>query len=355
MSIVVQKLSLTDICSNTLAQCFELTQAPTGESSYFQLTDTDLFIDTALDFKLNSNRANVDAHQATLIDSNITLVVFDSITLTELAKLTKTCEITPQSIRAINHRNKLTSYRLNVVVNDIDKARQALASFSLANNIEAALLENTPSLSTPGLLVMDMDSTTIEIECIDEIATLAGVGKQVAEVTELAMQGKLDFAQSLHQRVATLADAPESILASVAKDIPLMPGLETLISELKKHNWRIAIASGGFTYFSEHLQKLLALDATFANTLEIIDGKLTGKVLGDVVDAQAKADTLAILSERFSIPKTQTVAMGDGANDLVMMSAASLGVAYHAKPIVLEQAETCINHSGLDCLLHWLA
>jgi len=169
------------------------------------------------------------------------------------------------------------------------------------------------------------------------------------------MQGELDFAQSLHQRVATLANSPETILSDVAKNIPLMAGLETLISELKKYNWRIAVASGGFTYFAEHLQKMLNLDDTFANVLEIKNGKLTGKVLGAVVDAQVKADSLLLLAQKYQIPASQTVAMGDGANDLIMMAAANFGVAFHAKPIVLAQADSSINQQGLDCLLHWLA
>jgi phosphoserine phosphatase len=201
---------------------------------------------------------------------------------------------------------------------------------------------------------MDMDSTTIKIECIDEIATLAGVGEQVAAVTEQAMQGQLDFAQSLHQRVATLKDAPSDILDKVAANLPLMDGLTTLINELQQYNWRIAIASGGFTYFSEHLKTILELDDTFANTLEIIDNKLTGNVLGDVVDAQAKANTIKLLQEKYHIKNTQTVAIGDGANDLAMMAKAHLGVAFHAKPIVLAKADTCIHFAGLDLLLHWL-
>jgi len=141
----------------------------------------------------------------------------------------------------------------------------------------------------------------------------------------------------------------------VAKDIPLMNGLETLIQELKRHNWKIAIASGGFTYFSDHLKALLSLDAAHANTLEIIEGKLTGKVLGAVVDAKAKADCLIDLQKKYQLPSQQTVAMGDGANDLVMMAAAQLGVAFHAKPLVLAKADSAINSSGLDCLIHWLA
>lgn len=284
----------------------------------------------------------------------IELVVFQQLTVAQLLSLQSETQIEITALTAINHRNNQSSCRFVVSCEDFLTARKALAEFTLANNIEAALLSQVPTLSEPGLLVMDMDSTTIEIECIDEIAKLAGVGEEVAEVTERAMLGELDFAQSLHQRVATLADSPETILSDVAKNIPLMAGLKPLIKELKKHNWRIAIASGGFTYFADHLKDTLNLDAAFANTLEIIDGKLTGKVLGSVVDAQVKADSLAILSKEYHIPKQQTVAMGDGANDLVMMAAASFGVAFHAKPIVLAQADSSINVQGLDCLLHWL-
>lgn len=287
--------------------------------------------------------------------TKIELVVFQELSLLQLVALQKHAQFEITTLTTINHRNNQTSCRFQVNCDDFIKTRKAVADFALANKIEAALLTDVPKLAVPGLLVMDMDSTTIEIECIDEIAKLAGVGEEVAEVTERAMLGELDFAQSLHQRVATLADSPESILSDVAKNIPLMAGLKPLMVELKKHNWRIAIASGGFTYFADHLKETLNLDAAFANTLEIIDGKLTGKVLGSVVDAQVKADSLAILSKEYQISKAQTVAMGDGANDLVMMAAASFGVAFHAKPIVLAQADSSINAQGLDCLLHWLA
>jgi len=291
-----------------------------------------------------------DAHESNATE----LVVFSDIELSTLASLLFECELTLCGLNTINQRNNATSYRLSVQVGNIKKARNRLATFNMAKQIESALLLNAPTLSMPGLLVMDMDSTTIEIECIDEIAALAGVGEEVAAVTELAMLGKLDFSQSLHQRVAKLKNAPEEILAQVAKNIPLMPGLETLVTELKKHHWRVAIASGGFTYFADHLKQMLDLDAAVANVLGIDDHRLTGKVLGDVIDAQAKADCLERLQKEFSIESTQTVAMGDGANDLVMMAAAHLGVAFHAKPLVLAQADTCITTSGLDCLLHWL-
>jgi len=290
----------------------------------------------------------------TSIASLTELVVFSDLKLSTLASLLFECELTLCGLHTVNQRNNATSYRFAVQVSDIKKARDRLATFNINEQIESALLRNAPTLSSPGLLVMDMDSTTIEIECIDEIAALAGVGEEVSAVTELAMLGKLDFSQSLHQRVAKLQHAPADILAQVAKNIPLMAGLETLVTELKKHHWRVAIASGGFTYFADHLQQMLDLDAAIANVLEINNQVLTGKVLGDVIDGQAKADCLERLQKEFNIAPTQTVAMGDGANDLVMMAAAHLGVAFHAKPLVLAQADTCITTSGLDCLLHWL-
>lgn len=331
---------------------FSTNVLPLSLESYFATNPTDLELPVA--FALNEDALTVSSDK-NIKPSCMELVVFADLSLANLLALQHHCQLNIEMLQAINTRNKQTSYRFGICCDDFISARKALADFALAQKFEAALVKNAPSLAQPGLLVMDMDSTTIEIECIDEIAKLAGVGEQVAAVTELAMQGELDFAQSLHQRVATLANAPEQILADVAKNIPLMAGLEPLITELKKHNWRIAVASGGFTYFADHLKTLLALDDTFANVLEIIDGKLTGKVLGSVVDAQVKADSLNLLAEKYQIPASQTVAMGDGANDLVMMAAASFGVAFHAKPIVLAQADTSINQQGLDCLLHWLA
>lgn len=220
--------------------------------------------------------------------------------------------------------------------------------------MDVAPLGRIPHLKTPGLLVMDMDSTAIEIECIDEIAKLAGCGEQVAEVTERAMRGELDFAASLRQRVATLKDADATILKTVRDQLPLMPGLTSLVAKLQALGWQVAIASGGFTYFAEYLRDTLHLSAIAANVLEIRDGKLTGEVLGDIVDAQYKADTLHKLAGRFEIAAEQTVAVGDGANDLPMIKASALGIAYHAKPKVNEQTEVIIRHAdlmGVFCIL----
>lgn len=243
---------------------------------------------------------------------------------------------------------KVGSYDVFLIANDLtEELEQALQSLAL----DYYQLSELPDLTEPGLVVFDMDSTAIEIECIDEIAKLAGVGEQVAEVTERAMQGELDFEQSLRQRVGTLAGADESILAEVKATLPFMPELREVVASLHARGWKVAIASGGFTYFSDHLKQELDLTAAFSNQLEIIAGKLTGKVLGDVVDAQAKANILQGLAEQYDIEPHNTVAVGDGANDLVMMKAAGLGIAYHAKPKVEQQAPAVIRYADLGGIL----
>ncbi|OTQ74223.1 MULTISPECIES: phosphoserine phosphatase [unclassified Gilliamella] len=227
-------------------------------------------------------------------------------------------------------------------------------SISLSLGIDVAPIDNLPTLHSPGLLVMDMDSTAIAIECIDELAKLQGVGEQVAAVTELAMRGELDFANSLRKRVATLTGAPQDILEQVKKILPLTPGLTCLVKELHKKNWHVAIVSGGFTYFADHLKQKLKLVAAHANELEIKKGQLTGKVIGQIVDAKYKARMLQQLAASLDIPVEQTVAIGDGANDLMMIRIAGLGVAYHGKPKVVEKARISINYAdltGLWCIL----
>ncbi|MDN4500877.1 phosphoserine phosphatase SerB [Alteromonadaceae bacterium BrNp21-10] len=236
----------------------------------------------------------------------------------------------------------------------VDAAVIDVAALSKQFYVELALLEQRPTLSAPGLLVMDMDSTMIGCECIDEIAYLANVGEQVSEVTELAMQGKLDFAQSLHQRVACLTGIEVALLQSIRDKLPLMPGLSLLVKTLQQAGWKIAIASGGFTYFANYLRDRLELDAAVSNTLSMQNGLLSGTVEGQVVDAKVKAQILQSLAEQWGIAHEQTIAMGDGANDLAMMKVAGLGVAFHAKPIVDKQAVAAIRIAGLDTLLHYL-
>ena len=231
---------------------------------------------------------------------------------------------------------------------------QWLAEFvNFAHDVEVdiAKLDFCPKLSQAGLLVMDMDSTAIQIECIDEIAKLAGVGELVSAITESAMRGELDFEQSLRRRVGTLKGAPESILQQVRENLPLMLGLVETIQTLQKYGWKTAIASGGFTYFADYLKALLQLDFAASNQFDIEDGKLTGLVKGDVVDAQYKAKTLQRLLEEYGIDSQHSIAIGDGANDLAMMNLAGLGVAFHAKPKVQQQAQIVVNFADLTALL----
>ncbi|TMP29332.1 phosphoserine phosphatase SerB [Pseudoalteromonas rubra] len=233
--------------------------------------------------------------------------------------------------------------------------RTAIRTLAAQCGLQGAAISQPPSLRKPGLLVMDMDSTAIKIECIDEIARLAGVYDEVAAVTAQAMAGQLAFNDSLHQRVAKLSGVELPLIQQLKDNLPLMEGVAQLCAVLKAHHWHLAIASGGFTWFAEALKAPLQLDAVFANTLEIADDKLTGKVLGEVVDGSKKAEVLKSLAEQFDISANQTVAMGDGANDLIMMAAAGLGVAVHGKPKVVEQADAAITQGSLTQLLYLLS
>lgn len=226
--------------------------------------------------------------------------------------------------------------------------KECLDVFTKEASLDFALMAQFPDWSQPGLVLMDMDSTTIQIECIDEIARLYGVGEQVSAVTALAMQGKLDFNESLRTRVGKLENMPLSILKEVADNMPLMPGLQALILGLKKAQWKVAIASGGFNYFADRLKQEHGFDFAIANTLEVDGDTLTGRVVGEIVNADVKARTLIELATKHSIPISQTIAIGDGANDLIMMAASAMGIAIHAKTIVQEQANISLNHLDLE-------
>jgi phosphoserine phosphatase len=200
-----------------------------------------------------------------------------------------------------------------------------------------------------GLLVMDMDSTLITIECIDEIADMQGLKPQVSAITDAAMRGEIDFAESLRRRVSLLEGLDQSALQRVYDErLQLSPGAETLLAAARAAGVRTLLVSGGFTFFTERLKPRLGLDYTAANTLEVADGKLTGRVLGDIVDAQGKADWLNRVRAELGLTREQVIAMGDGANDLKMMAAAGLSIAYRAKPVVRAQASYALSQVGLD-------
>lgn len=204
------------------------------------------------------------------------------------------------------------------------------------------------------LICFDMDSTLIQTECIDELAERAGVGDQVRAITESAMRGEIDFKESFAQRVALLKGLDESVMKDIAEKLPITEGVERLMFVLKRYGYKIAILSGGFTYFGEYLQKKFGIDYVYANELEIIDGKLTGRYLGDVVDGKRKAELLRLIAQVEKVDIAQTIAVGDGANDLPMLSLAGLGIAFHAKPKVVANAKQSINTIGLDGVLYFL-
>ena len=204
------------------------------------------------------------------------------------------------------------------------------------------------------LICFDMDSTLIQTECIDELAERAGVGEQVKAITERAMRGEIDFKESFTERVALLKGLDENVMKDIAENLPITEGVERLMFVLKHYGYKIAILSGGFTYFGEYLKQRFGIDYVYANELEIKDGKLTGKYIGEVVDGKRKAELLRLLAQVEKVDIAQTIAVGDGANDLPMLSTAGLGIAFHAKPKVVENAEQSINTIGLDGVLYFL-
>lgn len=221
--------------------------------------------------------------------------------------------------------------------------------FCAAQSIDCTLVPDAQRLNHFGLCVMDMDSTLINIECIDEIADMMHIKPQVAAITESAMRGELDFATSLKKRVALLKGLDKMALRRVIDErLQPNPGAVELIAACKANNIKTMVVSGGFSLFANHVKDLLGLDYAVANTLEIVDGKLTGQVLDVIVDADRKAIELLKLRETLNLRFDQTIAVGDGANDLKMMKVAGVGIAYHAKSIVQQQATYALNFSGLD-------
>jgi len=233
-------------------------------------------------------------------------------------------------------------------------SRQAeIHAYCAEQSIDCAFVPDGQDLENFGLVVMDMDSTLISIECIDEIADMQGLKPQVAAITESAMRGEIEFAESLRRRVALLEGLEESALQRVYDErLQLNPGAQKLIDTLRSRNIKTLLVSGGFNFFTDRLRTRVGLDYAHSNTLEIMNGKLTGKVLGHILDAQGKADWLTRTREELGLRPDQVIAIGDGANDLKMMAAAGVGIAYHAKPVVREQATYALSHVGLDGVLN---
>lgn len=251
-------------------------------------------------------------------------------------------------------RISATAARLLDVQHD-DATRADVVAWAKRHGVDTAFVPAGLKLSHCKVLAMDMDSTLINIECIDEIAGVAGVKDKVSEITEAAMRGEIkDFAESLRRRVALLKDVPAEALEQVyTEKLRLNPGAERLITTAQAAGIKVLLVSGGFTFFTDRLRERLRLDSAHANTLEIENGVLTGRVLGDILDADAKAVYLREFARTHGATKEQVIAMGDGANDLKMLGAAGFPVAYHAKPLVRQQTRYALNVSGLDGVLNW--
>ena len=235
---------------------------------------------------------------------------------------------------------------------DATDFRRELLHLASEMDIDIAYQEDNMFRRTRRLVAFDMDSTLIEAEVIDELAIAAGVGEQVAEITERAMRGEIDFTESFKARVALLKGLDESVLEGIAESLRITEGAENLVSTLKQLGYKTAILSGGFTYFGHYLQRKLGIDYVHANELVIRDGRVTGEVEGIVVDGKRKAELLRQIAEREGLDMEQVIAVGDGANDLPMLSIAGLGIAFRAKPIVRENAKQSISTLGLDGILY---
>ena len=233
---------------------------------------------------------------------------------------------------------------------------EGIAALCESRRIDHAWMAEGRRFAELKLVAMDMDSTLITIECIDELGVIAGKGAEIAAITEQAMRGEIaDYKESLRRRVALLAGQPEASLAQVYEDrLRLTSGAETLVARCRKHGVKLLLVSGGFTFFTERLKARLGLDYTISNVLDVKDGKLTGKLVGDIVDADAKASKFRQVMEELRAEKQHTVAIGDGANDLKMMAEAGLSIAFHAKPVVRAQASCALTWCGLDAVANLL-
>lgn len=301
-------------------------------------------------------------HIVTLLGSQITAKHLSRVTevvtehgfnIEQISRLSGRLSLTQQG-QSAHPRGASVQLSLSGDVQDIPAMHAKFLHISQQLDLDVAVQEDNLYRRSRRLVCFDMDSTLIQVEVIDELAKAAGVGDQVAAITESAMRGEIDFSESFRQRMALLKGMDESVLKGIAENLPITEGAARLISHLRHFGYKVAILSGGFTYFANFLKEKLGVDYVYANQLDFENGKLTGKVKGEIVDGQMKAKLLTQIAEQEGISTEQVIAVGDGANDLPMLAIAGLGIAFHAKPVVKEQAKHSIANLGLDAILYLL-
>ncbi|MFT4634312.1 MAG: phosphoserine phosphatase [Arenicella sp.] len=301
-------------------------------------------------------------------DRYILTLLTREVTAEEIAKVTKvTAEQglnihditrlsgrTPLNEAVINDTKSCIEFTVQGKPKDPSAMRASFLSIAAELDVDIAIQQDNAFRRSRRLVCFDMDSTLIKAEVIDELAKHAGVGEQVAKITERAMQGEIDFTESFSQRMALLEGLNEDVLKEVAENLPMMEGAEKLIRNLKAFGFKTAIISGGFNYFGDYLKDKLGIDHVYANVLDVENGKLTGRAIYPVIDAERKAVLLKQIAKDEGLDPQQTIAVGDGANDLLMLSTAGLGIAFRAKPLVRESAKQSLSTHGLDSILYLL-
>lgn len=346
--------------THTLLSFSVLIDFPTGDSDQKPLLKELLFLAKEIGLELDFQVLHEEEYRRkTTRNAHVVTIMGGQVSAAALARVSRVLADNEVNIERIS---KLTQGQLRCVEFlvtappelDVRGMTRRLLHAGANLGVDIAVQKESLYRRAKRLVVMDMDSTLIRIEVIDELARLAGGGEQVAAITERAMNGELDFNQSLRQRVALLKGLDEPALERVYHAIPFTPGARTLVRILQRLGFKTAVISGGFKFFTDRIKEELGLDYAFANELEIRDGKVTGELIGPIVDGARKAQLLEEIAGREGITLDQTIAIGDGANDLPMLGKAGLGVAFNAKARVREQADTHINQQGLDSILYLL-
>jgi phosphoserine phosphatase len=281
--------------------------------------------------------------------SEISAIIFkQELNIDKISRVSGRMKLQEQS----QDKKACVEFSLSGKAVNVAEMKASFLEIAPALGVDIAFQEDNIYRRTRRLVCFDMDSTLIQTEVIDQLAYRAGVGEAVSRITESAMRGEIDFAESFKQRIGLLKGLDEKVMIEIAENLPLTEGAERLFRTLKKYGFKTAILSGGFTYFGKHLQNKLEIDYVFANQLEISNGKLTGNYLGEIIDGAKKAELLRKIAFKEDIHLEQTVAIGDGSNDLPMLNIAGLGIAFHAKPVVKKNAQHAISTTGLDAILY---